>query len=185
MPKLPVGDIGPCEIVWGYGESSAIYLGEYFGGVKLTMETGVQDVKEASKGEAAVDAVFTGSIMSLEVPMTRSTLEQLNEVLLAGGIQGHGTREYLKILNAIGCDLYSLARALVIKPICGNVVSTDCSEWIHIFKAYPVPAMDLTFDVSTQRTFPVKFKIFVSQESGEVGEFGTLGMASGSTEFGF
>jgi hypothetical protein len=30
----------------------------------------------------------------------------------------------------------------------------------------------------------VKFMVFVSQESGEEGLFGTLGMPSGSTEYG-
>jgi hypothetical protein len=182
--KLPVGDMGPCEIVWGYGESAAMYLGDYLGDVKLTMETNTADIQEEAAGDAAVDAVFMGSVMNLEIPLARVTAAQLNEVLLSGGVLGHGTGEYLKLKNAIGCDLYSLAKSIVIKPICGNVVSIDPSEWIQLYKCYPVPGMDLTFNRSTQRIFPTKFKIFVSQESGFVGEFGTLGMASGSTEFG-
>lgn len=185
MPKLPIGDMGPCEIVWGYGESAAMYLGEYLGGVKLTMETTVHDIKEEAAGDAAVDAVFGGSVMTLEIPMTRSTLAQLNEVLLAGGIQTSGDHEYLILKNAVGCDLYDLAKSIVIKPFCGDVISTDPAEWLQLYKCYPVPGMDLTFDASTQRIFPVRFKVFVSQESGDEGEFGTLGMPSGSTEYGY
>lgn len=184
MPALPIGDMGPCEIVWGYGESGALYLGKYLGDVKLTQETNVTDILEEQNGDAAVNAIFTGSVMSLEIPMTRSTLVQLNEVLLAGGVQTSGSVEYLKILNHVSCDMYSLAKSIVIKPICDGVVSTDPSEWVELFKCYPIPAMDLTYNKATQRIFPVKFKVFVSQESGYEGEFGTLGMESGSTEYG-
>lgn len=184
MPALPIGDMGPCEIVWGYGESSALYLGEYLGDVKLTMETNVQDILEESNGDAAVDAIFTGSVMNLEIPMTRSTLTQLNEVLLSGGVQTSGDHQYLNIVNQVSCQMYSLARAIVIKPLCAGVVSVDPAEWIHLYHCYPVPAMDLTYAKATQRIFPVKFKVFVSQESGQEGDFGTLGMESGSTEYG-
>ena len=182
MPKLPMGDMGPCEIVWAYGDSAAMYLGEFLGGVKLTMETTVHDIKEDGAGEAAVDAVFGGSVMTLEVPLARSTYAQLAAVLLdEDWIEGS---KIINIKNQIGCDLYDKAKAIVIKPICGDEVSNDPTEWMILFKCYPVPGMDLTFDPSTQRIFPTKFKVFVCQESPCVGKFGTVGMDSASTELG-
>lgn len=183
--QLPFGDISPCEIVWGYGESGAAYLGAYLGEVKLTQETGVQKVEEEASGDAAVDAVFTGSSITLEVPMTRSTLDQLNEVLLAGGVQGTTPNEYIYLKNHIGGDQYSKAKAIVIKPICEGIPSTDPAKWIQLYKCYPVPGLDLAFNRSTQRVFPIKFTVFPSRESGTVGKFGTVGMPAGSKEFGY
>ena len=176
MPKLPFGDMGPAEIIWDYGESGAMLLGTTLGGVKLTLDTEVKDVLEDQAGAAAVDAIYTGSTCTLECIFTRSTLEQL-EVLLRSTIRDG---QVLPIENQIGCDMYDDAKAIVIKPLCGNVVSTDPAEWIHLFHCFPIPALDLPFDVDTQRTFPITFKVFVSQESGYEGEFGTLGMESGS-----
>jgi len=184
MPSLPIGDLGPGEVVWGYGESGALNLGPSLGGITLRMDTTVHDIKTDQAGDAAVDAAFGGSTMELEVMMTRSTLIQLNEVLLAGGVVASGDHSYIKLLNQIGCSMYDLAKALVIKPYCGNEISDDPAEWIEIYKCYPIPAFDLSYTPDTQRVFPIKFKVFVSQESGQEGEFGTLGMESGSTEFG-
>lgn len=182
MPSLPIKDMGPCEIVWGYGESGAINLGPFLGATTFTGETTVNDIQEERYGEAAVDAIMSGTVANLELRMTRSTYEQLAEVLndseYAGG-------DVLTLRNQLGCEMYDISKAVVIKPICDNEVSTDPTEWVEIFHAFPVPGWELTWDRSTQRVFPITFKIFVSQESGKEGEFGTLGMESGSTPLGF
>ena len=117
--------------------------------------------------------------------MTRSTLDQLNEVLLAGGVQGTTPNEYIYLKNHIGGDQYSKAKAIVIKPICEGIPSTDPAKWIQLYKCYPVPGLDLAFNRSTQRVFPIKFTVFPSRESGTVGKFGTVGMPAGSKEFGY
>lgn len=176
MPTSPILDKGPCEIVWGYGESDAAYLGKTLGDVKITMETNASDINEDQAGDAAMDAVLTGSVMTVEVPLTRLSHEQLARVL--NTVESGGV---IPIENQIGCSLYNLAKALVIKPLCGNVISTNPSEWIHLYKTYPVVGLDLTYNKDTQRIFPVKFKVFVSQESGYEGLFGTIGMDSSAS----
>jgi len=180
MPVMPVWDKGPAEIVWGYGESGAVYLGKTLGGVKLTMETSVSDINEDQAGDAAVDAVLTGSVMSLEITLTRLSAEQLATALHTEvGVDGT-----IPIENQIGCSLYELSKQVVIKPICGNEVSTDPSTWVLLYKCFPVVGLDFTWDKDTQRIVPMKFKVFVSQESGYVGKFGQTGLESGATEFG-
>jgi hypothetical protein len=169
-------DKGPCEIVWGYGESDAAYLGKTLGDVKLTMETNASDINEDQAGDAAVNAVLTGSVVTLEVPLTRLSVAQLARVL---NVDESGC--VIPIRNQIGCDLYPLSKALVIKPVCGNIVSTNPCEWVHLYKTYPVAGLDLTYNKDTQRIFPVKFKVFVSQESATVGDYGTIGMDSGAS----
>lgn len=178
--------MGPCEVIWNYGESGAISLGRTLGGVKLTEVTTVHEVKTDQDGDAPVDAIYGGAKFELTVPMTRSDLDALEEMLFAEKVTS-GDHEYLILKNPTGCELYDLSKQIVLKPFCGNEISTDPAEWLHLFHCYPVPGMDLTFDPSTQRTFPVRFMVFVSQESGilgEAGTWGTLGMESGSTEFG-
>lgn len=179
MPTSPMLDKGPCVLVWGWGESDAAYLGKTLGDVKVTMETNVSDINEDQAGDAAVNAILTGSVFNIEVPLTRLSVDELARVLnaVASGC-------VIPIENQIGCDLYSLAKELVIKPICGNVISTNPCEWVRLFKTYPVAGLDLTYNKDTQRIFPVKFKVFVSQESGYDGMFGTIGVDSGASAFG-
>jgi len=174
--------MGPAELVWAYGESDAAYLGHTLGGVKVTMETNAADILEDQNGDAPVNAVLTGSVMNIEVNLTRLSIAELRRVMLVDEVAG--TPCVVPIENQIGCDLYSLAKALVIKPLCGNVVSDNPCEWVHIYKAYPLVGLDLTWDKDTQRVFPVKFKVFVSYDSGESGTFGTIGMDSAATELG-
>lgn len=180
MPTLPILDKGPAEIVWGYGESAAVYLGKTIGAVKLTMETQTSDINEDQEGVAAVNAILTGSIVEVEVPLTRLSVEQLATAINSEVVGDN----IVPIRNQIGCDMYSLSKQLVIKPLCGNEISDDPATWVHIYHAYPVAGLDLTWDLDTQRIIPVKFKVFVSQESGWEGDFGTIGMESGSTEYG-
>lgn len=179
MPTSPMLDKGPCEMVWGYGESDAAYLGKTLGDVKLGMETNTSDINEDQAGDAAVDAVMLGSVMTLEVPLTRLSVVQLRRVM--GVSEPAGGPCIVPIINQVGCSLYSLAKELVIKPLCGGVTSTNPCEWIRIFKAYPVAGLDLTFNKDTQRIFPVKFKIFVEQDSPYAGWLGTIGMDSAAS----
>jgi hypothetical protein len=176
--------MGPAEIVWGYGESDAAYLGKTLGGVKVTMETNAADILEDQAGDAAVNAVLTGSTMNVEITLTRLSVAELRRVMLTSEPAGQPCT--VPIENQIGCDLYSLAKALVIKPLCGDEISTDPCEWFLLYKTYPLVGLDLTWDKDTQRVFPIKFKVFVNQDSGDgvVGDFGQAGMDSASTEFG-
>lgn len=184
MPKLPQGDKGPCRIIYGYGESGALDLGDYYGQVNLAWETHVSNIEVEAQGDTPVDAIFTGMEASLEVPLTRTAIDILEAVLMGTLVTEVGGHQYLKLKNPAGCSLKDLSKELVIKPLCMGVVDPDPANWIHILHAVPIPAGNLVFDRATQRIFPVKFLIFVSDESGQVDEWCELGMPSGSTEFG-
>lgn len=171
MPRLPMGDLGPCEIIWRYGQSDEIALAPFLGAVVLRMSDTINDIQEEAFGEAAVDAAFGGASMELETPLTRSTLEQLEAVLL-----GQLNSTVLTLPGMVGCGMYDDAEAMVLKPVCDNVPSTDSAQWIHLYKTYPYRAFELSFDRSTQRVFLVKWKIFISQDSLTYGDFGTIGV---------
>jgi len=163
--------MGPCLIVWGYGESNPVEISPFFGTVTLGMEDTINDIQEEGYGEAPVDAVSGGATMTLDVPMTRSSLDQLEAVLQAERI---GSVLYLS--SRAGCAMYEYARALVIKPVCDNVPDPDMSKWILIYKTFPFRKFSLAWDRSTQRVVLIGFKIFPSQESGFVGKYLQIGV---------
>lgn len=184
MPVMPVWDKGPGEVIWRYGESDAVNLGKTLGGIKLGMETNVSDINEDQAGDAAVDAVLTGSALTLELTLTRLSAEQLATALNTEVDTDGGGNKIIPIENQIGCSLYELSDPLVIKPLCGTEVSDDTQTWVHIYKCYPIAGLDFIWDKDTQRTVPLKFKVFLSQDSGYVGKWGTIGMSSSASDGG-
>lgn len=172
MPKLPIGDIGPCQVVWDYG-GTPVNLAPFLGKVALSMKDSVSKVFEEGYGDAAVDAVFAGSVMELTIPMTRSTLAQLNTVWPGSALSGN----VLTLRNKCGTDMYVDAKAVVIKPMKDGVVSTTHSEWTHLYKVHPYREFEIGFDRSGQRVLACKCLVFPDMTSGMNGEFGTIGVA--------
>ena len=179
MPKIAIGDKGPAEIVWDYA-GTPITLSPVLGVVELTGEDHISNIEEENYGDAPVDAVFMGTLMGLSVPMTRSTLDQL-EATLAYDVLGSRAGQVITINNVAGCDMYANAKEIVITPLCNNVPDTDPASWTHLYKCYPYRTISLSWDRSTQRVHLMKYMIFPNQDSGYCGEYGTEGMASGST----
>lgn len=172
---LPPGDKGPADIIWGYGESGAMYLGEALM-IHPILEQTYSDVNTSKAGNSPVDIVMTGATMRIECEFVQSTLEQMAAILGTEVIGG----QIVPIKSFSGCAKYEDAKAVVIKPVCDNEPSTDPARWIHLYKCVIIPAIDFPFDVETQRTLPATIVVLRSQESGYTNKFGTIGMASGS-----
>jgi len=194
MPRLPIGDIGPCVAIWDYNQFAAgspVCLGPYLGTVSLRMTDSVSDVQEENYGDAPVDAVFAGTVVELDIPMARNSRAQLNTTIAYGEmgenyyVDSAGVKQadanVIKLRNMAGCDMYTLARAILIAPVCNNVPDTDPHTWTMLYKCHPYREFELTWDRSGQRVHMVKFKVFPNQDSGFCGEYGTEGMESGST----
>ena len=187
MPKLPIGDIGPCVAIWNYhnvGEvdGNPLCLGAYLGTSPLRFVDSVSDVQEEGYGDAPVDAVFAGSVVEFDYPMTRSTLVQLAGIIGyvdMGSLSASG--KVLTLKNMAGCDMYVNAKQLLIAPICNNVPNPDPNTWTLLYKCHPFRDFELGWDRAGQRIHMVKFKVFPNQDSGFCGEYGTEGMESGAT----
>jgi len=189
MPKLPIGDIGPCVVIWNYhniGEvdGDPLCIGPYLGTISLRMTDSVSDVQEEGYGDAPVDAVFAGTVVELDIPMARNTLTQLASMIgdyqeeVLHGLSASG--KVLTLKNMAGCDMYAHAKQIVIAPICNNVPDTDPNTWTLLYKCHPYRDFELGWDRAGQRVHMVKFKVFPNQDSGYCGEYGTEGMESGS-----
>jgi len=161
MPKWPFGDIGPCVVIWDFGGID-LSLSPYLGTVTLRAADSVEDVQEEGWGNTPVDAVFSGTVCDLDVPLTRQTYEDLQQWLPGVSYQSGA----LTFAPKAGCPMYDDAKEIMIKPLCDNVVDTDPLHWIHIFKAYPWREFELGFDRSGQRVMLVHFKLFPDMTSG-------------------
>jgi len=180
--KLAIGDKGPAEVVWDY-DGTPITLSPVLGTIELTIEDHISNIEEENYGDAPVDAVFTGSIWELTVPMVRSTITQLVNSIAYDvmGSLGGSKNQIITLNNVAGCDMYANAKQIVIAPMCNNVVNTDPSTWTLLYKCHPYRTINLGWDRDTQRVHLMKFMIFPNQDSGYCGEYGTEGMESGST----
>lgn len=178
MPKLPMGDIGPCVVIWDY-EGTPLCLGPYLGTAPLRLTDSVVDVQEEGYGDAPVDAVSSGTVMEFEYPMARSTLAQLAGMIAYRGM-GTSSGKVLTLRNWAGCDMYAYSKQLLIAPICNNVPDPDPNTWTLLYKAHPYRDFELGFDRSGQRVHMVKFKIFPNQDSGFCGQYGQEGLESGA-----
>jgi hypothetical protein len=161
----PFGDLGPCEIEWDDRTITAIHEdGAVF---RLVMSTA--DIKEGAYGTSVVDMVGTGyEQCEVEVPFTRITFGNLqrlvpgsslsgnNSLTASGGVIGHAG-------TMVGTPLYDLSHELIVKRIVNGVAEADGTNWLHIFKTFPIPRFDIPFNVAGQRGFIVLFKAFPLQ----------------------
>jgi len=174
MPQLPFKDKGPVRVTWDYGDSNLV-IDPVLGTISFTTTDSVSDIQEEGYGETPVDASFTGTVVELSVPMTRSTLAQL--IALLEGVESGG--EDIAIFSVkSGCSMYDDAKQVLIQPLCDNVPDPDEKTWILLYKCFPYRAFDIGFDRETQRVLNVMFKVFPNQDSGYEGKLYQWGVSS-------
>lgn len=152
-------DLGPCQVIFKGSQ-----LGE---NLKVTVKTSedTAPVKTARTGSAPVDDIFIGSMFECEVQMTRTQLAELNVVL--PGASGAGTSgAQMVIRSTVGVSMRDRAGILILKPMVGNVVSVNTSEWLTVFIASPKPDMEFAYDEQSQRVFKVVFKAYAVETAG-------------------
>lgn len=162
----PNKDLGPCGAYW-----NGVHVGPTLGGIKFKDDLNSEDLFEDGHGKTPVDSVSVGRITSVEVPMTRSSWAQL-KAMIPGAVGGVSN---LEVYNSVGLDFLALAKALVLKPLVNNVASVIQSQWLTIYRAYPVAAVEFTYDNATQRGVKVLFKVYPDDTSGNVGKTWRMG----------
>lgn len=175
MPPLQIGDKGPCEIIWAYGESNEINLGESLGDTNLVMEEAYSAVEVEKYGDAELDGYRHGRKMRLEVPFAWSSLQQL-AVILDASIDE--VNEQLIFANVgVGCSMLADSQPIVLRPLCDGAGNVDPATWIRLFHCFPNVNFTLTWNRGeAQRVYAVTFIVFMSTESGQVGQFGEQGV---------
>lgn len=174
----PVRDLGPCCVIWD-PTGVNLELGPTFGSVTFRSEDQSEDIFHDEYGVAPVDAVFTGRIATLEVPMTSPNLVNLTAMIHdATKHKVLGKYKIMKVPNVVGDNMLPVAKEIILKPEIDLVCSATTSEWLHIFRCYPVDSIEIGFDNAGQRVYNVTFKCFPDDASGQVGQLWRLGPAS-------
>ena len=169
MSPNPNKDLGPCSVLWDRSGAN-IQVNPTFGGVSFRDEVLHVEIKEDQQGESPVDHVHTGRIVEVTVPMTRSTLAQL-EAAIAGSVD---SATNLKVSNKVGQSCFVNARELVIKPVEDSVAAAE-STWLYVHRCYPFSNLEWIYDNAGQRVTNVVFKAYPDDQSGQVNEMWLMG----------
>jgi hypothetical protein len=173
--ELPVRDLGPAVINWD-PDGVDIDLYPTNGTIQFNSDTTGQmrDVFEDGHGDAPVDKVYGGRVVTITADLTRQTLAQL--ALTVPGSTTAATR--LEVPNKSGCATYDDAVSCIIKPLCdGDVISVVTTEWIYIWKATITENWELAYNKDDQRIVPCTIHVFPDDASGNVGELYRIGPA--------
>ena len=162
-------DLGPCAIIFNGTD-----LGASSGGVTFRDEVSDADIKEDANGDTPVDSVLTGRLVTVEVPLTRTSLANLATVTPGATAGGANVKVGN---NIVGTAQLANAKELVLKPIKAGIASTTEAEWLHIFKASPLPKFEIGYDTKNQRIFKVTFKAYPTTVSGTTGLIYRFGAA--------
>ncbi len=163
----PFRDIGPCQVLF-----NAIELGETLDdGVNFKIATPTADVKENRTGNTPVDSVHTGTIIGIDIIITRFTVAQLIVAIPGAAALNAG----ITVSNLmVGSNLYDVAQTLILKPIIAGIASTDEDHWITFQKAAITTNGEIKFNVEGQRVLALEVKIFPDATSGKFGDIGDV-----------
>lgn len=151
MAQLDIKDLGICDV-----EFDGTSLGQSVGAVIFKEVLNEAPVKENSKGD--VDDILTGSLVTVDVPLGRSSLLELSKVMphaVYNAVAGT-----LVMMNPINISLASKAKELILKPVVDGLVSTTPTDWLTVYKCAPRTTVELPFDEENQRTYAVLFKAY-------------------------
>lgn len=174
MPSFP--EKGPYEVIWDINGLN-LTLSPFIGRVGFTTIDSFSPIEHEFTGSTMVDAVPTGTLSELSVPMAKPSYSKLYQIIPSVKNLGGGRVQFSAYAG--GCSMYDLSKNITLKPIdCQLQVGVDPLEWILIHHCYPIREIDLGFDREEQRAWMVKFLCFSSQESGvNFGRIWDLGVA--------
>jgi len=153
MPASPVKDLGPCSVLWDPTPGANVELNPTFGGVIFRSEDAVVDILEDGRGTTPIDAVFTGRVASLEVPMTRTTLAKLNKIL-PGSVAGASN---LKVSTHVGAAMFASSKPIIVKPIIFHLLPQP-NGYISIMPIqFPDLKLPMTMQVKEYSGSPSRF----------------------------
>lgn len=144
-------ELGPCQV-----EYDGTDIGATEGGVTLTIEDVVADVKADQLGDIPAKQILIGRRATVRVPVAENTIENFQKFLPGSTLQGT-TQKRVDIETNVGLDLLSQAKQLVLKPLEGGSPTTDEHKWFTFYKAAVVGTRELSYSRDTQRIMEIEF----------------------------
>lgn len=175
MPQGKLGDISPGALIVDYGDSphENIEVRPTLGTLQINIEEGTTDVFEEEYGDAPVDTVSKGTVITIDCPFTRLSAYYLKEIFPQKfEIQ---SADELIVKNCAGYAYFEHSVPGVVRPIICNELTDDRSKWVYFWHIHPVMSFQLGYDRETQRVFNVTFKVYPVQtpvRRGQLCKFG-------------
>lgn len=159
------------ELTWDV-DGTPVIMGPTTGGILVKSELSTVDIMQDGYGDAPIDSITKGRVISLEMTMSNMTPERIS--LIQGITQTTGP--VFTFDNSCGVSLRDLAVKVTIKPIVNLVTSVTTSEWLTFFKCSPpIDAFDFAYDDENHRLWKVIFRVFPDDSTGNVGRLYAFG----------
>lgn len=138
------------------------HVGGLIDGVTLTEDTSVLAVVVDELGTSVVDEIVTGKSATVKFRFREIRLENFKRAMAeATNIIVNVAKRRFESTTSAGLSLRSLAKELTIKPIIGNVETTDLEKIIVIPFASPsAETRNFVFAVSENRAIDAVFRAF-------------------------
>lgn len=149
--------IGPCSLVWKTQD-----LGHTMGGVKLTYERKMTELKVDKYGENAVDAALTSTKLTLAFKVAEPVASLIQRMIPEGTNNSGANGQQIGFAAGEGDTMRKYAGLLVLHPL--SKAATDLSEDINIYLAYPSGNVALNYDANNQRVYEITMDALVDEE---------------------
>lgn len=169
MPEGKLGDLGPCEFVWDYGDSphENFLIKETFGDVTVNDEDNEVEIRNNRFGVMPVSHVNTGNIITVEVPFTQLEHQDFVKLFPDFAIVQSGNELIWKA--CVGRPTFPNAKSLLLRPLLCSETDADRGKWIEFFRAHPMRQFSIAYGVETQRIYQVTFNVYPIQEGANKG----------------
>lgn len=134
-------------------------------GVTIKSTTKKVGLQEAQYGESDADAVVTGGECSIELSITRSSLDRLAAIMQ--GFETHktaGVYDGYGLGVALGENDSDILKQLSVVKIVGGVESTNPMDTFHFPKVAPKTEAEWKYDAKTQRLTKSMFTAYRSAD---------------------
>ncbi len=175
----PLNDLGPAAVVWG-----DTTIAELFGDVRWTLTGESAPVFAASYGATPVDTIMLGySACEMVIPATKTTLAILAAILPGGtnssGVSGTVEFKVSGTGSEVGNSMYDNGLPMFVKPIINGVPATYASrKWLRLERTYPVPNLDVVFNLTDQRVYGLTFKAHPDATSKQLWSIGQVAIGT-------
>jgi hypothetical protein len=163
--------IGPCSLVWKTQD-----LGHTLGGVKLTYERKLTDLKVDKYGDSPVDSALTSTMLQIAFKVAEPVAALIQRIIPEGSNNTGGLGQQVGFAAGEGDTMRKYAGLLTMHPL--SKVPTDTSEDITVYLAYPSGNTVLNYDANNQRVYEVTMGALVDEEFTAGRRLGHIGPVS-------
>lgn len=147
--------IGAAQVLW-----NSVDLGATKGGVEVTIEQSMTEIKCDQFGECVLDEVVTGKKAIVKTPLYETDIDQMAYVFENWEIDGT-TNKRVDFDLAIGDAQLALAHTLVLKRMSNETTpATSEHEWITFYKAVPVGPYEERFSWTDQAVYTIEWHCY-------------------------